>query len=72
MPKVTSDMQLSLAEQAELCRFVEEAGERAAVELFKINRSTLARVLGRLPVRRATLAVVRMALVQRAAEGSAR
>lgn len=72
MSKAKSDLLLSLTEQAELLRFVQEAGEKNAARELKIDRSTLARALGRLPVRRSTLTVLRLTLARRSAETGAR
>lgn len=72
MRKAKTDLLLSPAEQAELHRFVEEAGEKTAVGELKIDRSTLARALGGLPVRRSTLTVLRLTLARRSAERDAR
>jgi hypothetical protein len=52
-------------ERAELRRLVDEVGEPAAVELLGVNRATLARALGSLPVRRATLTTLRLVLEKR-------
>ena len=72
MRKANSNLVLTLAEQTELRAFVEEVGERAAISELKIDRSTLARALGGLPVRRSTLTVLRLTLAQRSAERGAR
>ena len=72
MRKTKTDLLLSLAEQAELRRFVEEAGEKTAIGELKIDRSTLARALGGLPVRRSTLTVLRLTLTRHAAERDTR
>ncbi|WP_437656675.1 hypothetical protein [Sorangium sp. So ce1182] len=53
---------LSDEERAELRRLVAEVGERGAVELLQFSRATLARALGSLPVRRATLIALRVVL----------
>jgi hypothetical protein len=56
---------LSDEERIELRRLVEEVGEQSAVELLGVNRATLARALGSLPVRRATLIALRLVLERR-------
>jgi hypothetical protein len=65
MPQTTSHLMLSDEERVELRRLVEEVGEQGAVELLAINRATLARALGSLPVRRATLIALRVVLERR-------
>lgn len=62
MPQATSHLTLSDEERVELRCLVAEVGERGAVELLELNRATLARALGSLPVRRATLIALRLVL----------
>jgi hypothetical protein len=71
MSQATSDQALSPDERAELHRLVNELGERAAVDRLGVNRATLARALGSLPVRRATVIALRVALTQRRVGGMA-
>lgn len=56
--------QLTDAEETQLRALIETKGERGLIEAIEVPRNTLARVLGRLPVRRGTVAQVRAGLVR--------